>query len=108
MSIVEVAAKEAAARGNPRVHAVHLRLGALSGVVKEALVSSFEMACVSSPLEGSQLLIEEVPVMVFCPSCQEAKTVASLQWMCCPHCGTPSPEVTQGKELEITALELAE
>lgn len=108
MSIVEMAEEEAASRGSARVHAVHLRLGPLSGVVKEALLSSFEMACAASPLEGSQLLIEEVPVMVFCPACRNSKQVASIQWMCCPECGAPTPEVLQGRELEITALELSE
>jgi len=108
MSIVEMAEEEAAARGSARVHAVHLRLGPLSGVVKEALLSSFEMACAASPLEGSQLVIEEVPIMVFCSTCQAARRVASLQWMCCPECGAPSQDVLQGKELEITALELSE
>ena len=108
MSIVEMAEEEAASRGNARVHAVHLRLGPLSGVVKEALLSSFEMACAASLLEGSQLLIEEVPVMVFCSACRASKHVASIQWMCCPECGAPTPEVLQGKELEITALELSE
>jgi len=108
MSIVEMAEEEAASRGCARVHTVYLRLGLLSGVVKEALLSSFEMACAASPLEGSQLLIEEVPVMVFCPACRASKLVASVQWMCCPECGVPTPEVLQGKELEITALELSE
>jgi len=108
MSIVEMAEEEAASRGGVRVHAVHLRLGPLSGVVKEALLSSYEMACAASPLEGSQLVIEEVPIMVFCSTCQAARRVASLQWMCCPECGAPSPDVLQGKELEITALELSE
>ena len=50
--------------------AVHLRLGAMSGVVKEALLSSFEMACADTPLAGSRLVIEDVPVVVFCPSCE--------------------------------------
>ena len=41
--------------------------GALSGVVPEALLASYEMACAETPLEGSRLVIEEVPVVVFCP-----------------------------------------
>ena len=45
MSIVEMAEEEAEQRGGVQVSAVHLKLGALSGVVKEALLSSYEMAC---------------------------------------------------------------
>lgn len=108
MSIIEMAEEEAAARGNVQVLAVHLRLGPLSGVVKEALLSSYEMACVSTPLEGSQLFIEEIPVEIFCANCQGRREVSSIQWMCCPECGMPTSEVVQGRELELMALEIKE
>jgi hydrogenase nickel incorporation protein HypA/HybF len=109
MSIVEMAEEEAAARGDARIHAVHLRLGLLSGVVKEALLSSYEMASATAPLlEGSQLLIEEVPVEAFCPNCRMARQIASIQWMCCPECGVPTGEILKGKELEVVALEIRE
>jgi len=85
-----------------------LRLGFLSGVVKQALLSSYEMACLGTPLEGSQLLIEEVPVEVFCPRCQITRRVRSIQWFCCPKCFTPTPDVVRGKELEVVALEIEE
>ena len=106
ISIVEVAQEEAEKRGE-KVSAVHLRLGALSGVVKEALLSSYEMACFNTPLEGSQLIIEDVAVIVFCPKCQTQRPLNSVQWFCCSECGTPTPEVVQGKELEVFALEMA-
>jgi hydrogenase nickel incorporation protein HypA/HybF len=108
MSIVDMAQEEAARHGQARVQTVHLRLGLLSGVVKEALLSSYEMACASTPLQGSQLLIEEIPVEVFCPKCDGPRTVSSIQWFCCPDCGTPTPTVLRGKELEVVALEIQE
>jgi hydrogenase nickel incorporation protein HypA/HybF len=37
MSIVEMAQEEAQLRGNAKIKAVHMRLGLLSGVVKESL-----------------------------------------------------------------------
>lgn len=53
MSIVETAREEAERRG-AQVTAVHLRRGALSGVVKEALFFSCEMACKDTPPAGSR------------------------------------------------------
>jgi len=108
VSIVDMAQEEAERRGAMQIRAIHLRLGQLSGVVKQALLSSYEMACESTPLEGSQLLIEEIPVEVFCPKCEQPRLVDSIQWFCCPECGTPTPTVLHGKELEVVALELAE
>ncbi len=108
MSIVDMAQEEAERRGQVQVQAVHLRLGLLSGVVKQALLSSYEMACEATPLEGSQLLIEEIPVEVFCPQCELPRAIRSIQWFCCPECGTPTPTVLHGKELEVVALEFKE
>ena len=108
MSIVEMAQEEAEQRGGVHIEAVHLKLGALSGVVKEALLSSYEMACDDTPLKGSRLVVEEVPVVVFCPSCQAQRPVSSVQLFCCAECGTPSSEIVQGKEIEVVALELQE
>jgi len=105
MSIVEMAEEEALTR-NAHVSAVHLKLGMLSGVVKEALLSSYGIACDGTALEGSRLVIEEVPVQVFCPVCNVNRTLASMQWFICPECGATTPTVVHGKELEVTALEI--
>jgi hydrogenase nickel incorporation protein HypA/HybF len=106
MSIVEMAQEEASKRGTLQVTAVHLKLGALSGVVKDALLSAYEMACEDTPLQGSRLVIEEIPIMVFCPGCQAQRPVSSVQLFCCAECGTPASEIVQGKELEVVALEI--
>ncbi|HUD68145.1 MAG TPA: hydrogenase maturation nickel metallochaperone HypA [Candidatus Sulfotelmatobacter sp.] len=107
MSIVELAEEEAERRG-VQVNAVHLKLGALSGVVKEALLSCYEMACEGTPLQGSRLLVEDVSVVIFCPGCQAQRPLSSLQLFCCSECGTPCSEIVQGKELEVVALEIQE
>jgi hydrogenase nickel incorporation protein HypA/HybF len=106
LSMVEMAASEAARHGGAQVHAVHLKLGPLSGVVRESLLFSYMVACEGTPLEGSQLVIEDVPVSVYCPACEAETAPVSLQEFCCPVCRTPTPQVLRGKELEVTALEI--
>jgi len=105
MSIVEMASEEAERRG-ARVNAVHLKLGVLSGVVPDALLSSYEIACDDTPLKGSRLLIEEIPIIIFCSRCDAQRALHSMQLFCCPDCGTPTGDVIQGRELEVVALEL--
>jgi hydrogenase nickel incorporation protein HypA/HybF len=107
MSIVELAEEEAARRG-VQITAVHLKLGALSGVVKEALLGSYEMASDDTPLKGSRLIIEEVPVAVFCSRCRAQRPISSVQLFCCAECGTPASEIVRGKEIELVALEIEE
>jgi len=47
------------ARGDARVRVVYVRVGSLSGVVKEALAPAFEMACAGTDLEGAELRVED-------------------------------------------------
>jgi hydrogenase nickel incorporation protein HypA/HybF len=106
LSIIELAMEEAEKLGAVRVDAVHLRLGAMSGVVKESLLFSYDLACEGTLLKGSSLVIEEIPVMVYCPTCGIETNPHSIQSLCCPVCETPTPQVTRGIELEVVALEI--
>jgi hydrogenase nickel incorporation protein HypA/HybF len=105
MSIVDMAQEEAERR-DVKIDAVHLELGPLSGLVAEALLFSYEVACRGTRLEGSRLVIKKVPIEVYCPGCKTQRTLNSMQWFCCPECGTSTAEVIHGKELIITALEV--
>jgi hydrogenase nickel incorporation protein HypA/HybF len=105
LAVLDVAAEEAGRRGG-RVVAIHLKLGPLSGVVKEALVSAYDLAREGTPLGGTELVVEEVPVVAWCPACAANCTPPSVLEMCCPVCGTPTPEVVGGRDLEVVALEI--
>jgi hydrogenase nickel incorporation protein HypA/HybF len=106
LGILDIVSEEAERHGGARVTAIHLKLGPLSGVVKEALISAYELAREGSPFADSELVVEEVPVVVRCPACAADRPVESIQQMCCSACGTPTPEVVRGRDLEVTALEL--
>jgi hydrogenase nickel incorporation protein HypA/HybF len=104
-SIVDLAQEEAERRG-VRVVAIHLTLGALSGVVREALEGSYEMVAAGTSLEGSRLVIRDQPVTVYCPVCREARELPSIQRFVCPTCNSPAEEVIEGRELQVRALEV--
>lgn len=103
-----VESAEAAARqaGATKVNAVHLRLGRLAGVVGDALQFGYDIAAKGTLLEGSQLLIEDVPAVIHCERCARDVELLDMQLFCCPHCGTPSRQLRQGKEIEIRAIEI--
>ena len=106
LSLVEGAMEETRRHGVAKVGAVRLKLGRLSGVVKDALLFSYELACEGTALEGSRLVIEEVPATVFCPCCEVERALPSIQQMCCPVCGALTPQVMGGREIELVALEI--
>jgi hydrogenase nickel incorporation protein HypA/HybF len=107
LSVLEVVEEEAERRG-VSVSAVRLKLGPLAGVIKDALLSAFDLAREGTPLEHCMLVIEEVPIIAFCPQCQMNRTIESAQHICCGICGTPTPQILSGRELEVTAMEIGE
>lgn len=100
------AAREEAQRRGVRVKELHVKVGALSGVVKEALVCAYDIAACDSPLAGTTLRIQDVPVTIVCESCGETRTLSCIsRGLICPQCGTAG-RVVAGRELELVALEV--
>ena len=104
--LIECVREEAARRGIEQIVAVHMRLGAFSGVVKEALLFSFDVAAHGTMLEGAQLVIEDVPLVVRCRRCRAEHVLAPILDLRCPGCGSATAEVVRGNELELVAVEV--
>lgn len=107
-NLVEIAGQAALEVNAKKVDVVNLRLGALSGVVKEALLFSYDIVIEDTILAGSRLEIEELPVVVHCPRCGANSTLPGIQQFRCGQCGEPTADIVQGKELDIVSLEYAE
>lgn len=92
--------------GAQRVLAVQLRVGALAGVAADALRFSYDIAVQNTPLEGSRLEIQTLPVMIHCPRCDRSVELPGLRPFRCPECDTPSATILQGRELEVASIEV--
>ena len=108
LSMIEMASEEASRYGAARVSALHLKLGPLSGVVKEALTFSFEIAREGTRLEGCELIIEAVPVVIHCARCETDEVIDNIQDLRCPRCDNLQAEIIHGRELELVSLQLEE
>jgi hydrogenase nickel incorporation protein HypA/HybF len=106
MSLLELAAEEAARHGDSRVTQIHVKLGPLSGVAGAALLSAYELARLGSTLEEAELVIQEVPVVVHCTTCNMARPAVSAQEIRCAECGTLAEKVLSGGDLELVAMEI--
>ncbi len=105
-NLVEIAADAAHKAGAQQVASVHLRLGLLSGVVKDSLLFCYDIAAEGTVLAGSRLEIEELPVIVHCDECGADTTLETIQRLACGNCGALTMDIRQGKELSIDYLEL--
>lgn len=88
---------------NPRVTEVNLRIGVLSGVVPQALHFAYDVATADTPLAGSVLRVEDVPVVIRCPTCGPQE-LSGIRDFTCPICGVPCGDVIAGKELEVAEV----
>ncbi len=105
-SLIELACEVAAREGADCVTKLTARIGVLSGVVKECLLFSFDLAAENTPCAGALLEIHEVDLTVMCPECQAPQTLADLYCFRCPECASPTPEILTGRELELVSVEV--
>ena len=104
-SALDQVLEKARQAGANRVHAIRLRIGALSGVVPDALQFAFEALSDGTPAQGAQLLIEDVPARFWCAACSH-EFAATRMFAECPDCHRPSMELRAGREMELTSLEV--
>ena len=107
-SIVDVVTESAAAYPGARVKEVRLRVGALASVVEDSLQFCWELATGGSPLAGSKLAINKLPVVVHCEACGIDSKLEGVQSFRCPRCGEIAADLRHGRELEIESIELEE
>lgn len=105
-SALDMAQTQALARGASRIHRLTLRVGAMSGVVPEALEFAFEALSPDTPAAGARLELHLVPVICFCAQCLQEFSPADIIYAC-PLCGQITSEVRQGTELELASLEVS-
>jgi hydrogenase nickel insertion protein HypA len=98
-----------------KVEEVHLRKGELRLLSDEALKQAYEILTLSTPLEGSKLVLEEVKALVSCQSCGYRGPAGycddpSFHFLApileCPRCGG-LVELIHGRELELVQLVLS-
>ena len=91
--------------GGRPVLAVTLQIGALSGVVPDALEFCFEAVTKGSLLEGARLEIERIEATGYCNDCGIVSRIDTY-FDSCPSCGALSLTLRTGKEMRVKDLEV--
>jgi hydrogenase nickel incorporation protein HypA/HybF len=107
-SVVESVTESLAKYPGARVVEVRLRVGALAAVIEDSLQFCYGIAIEDTPLAGSKLVVNTLPVTVHCEACGQDGVLPSLQHFHCPHCNAPATDVRSGRELEIESIEIEE
>ena len=93
----------ATAADGARVTQVRLRIGALSGVLPDAVRFCFPLAARDTVLADAELVIEEVPGVAEC-SCGRTFAVTTPVLRCV--CGNVGATLKSGRELVIESFEV--
>lgn len=105
-SAMEIALEHANAQNARQIHRVKMRVGALSGVVPDSLEFAFDIVTQQTIAEGAKLEIEFVPALCRCTACGSEFEPKDFFYEC-PNCKSLAVELKQGKELELSYLEVS-
>jgi len=98
--VVEIVSRHADGR---RVTRVEMRVGHLRQVVPSALEFAFGLLTEGTPLQGAELVIEDVAVVAHCRACGAETEMAGFPFQC--NCGGYDLELVTGEELLVDSLE---
>lgn len=106
IAVLEGACEAAAQEGGRAIAAGHLRVGVLSGVDPEALVMALSIAAEGTRADGARWAIKAVEARGWCGGCQALREPVADYDLRCRNCGAELGELREGRELELTAIEL--
>lgn len=106
VNIVDIALKEAKKASAEKITDVHLDVGALSGIITEALDFAMQMAVKDSILEDAKIHIREIAGRARCEECAKEFPLDDL-FETCPHCSSLKLKIIDGQELKIRSLNVA-
>ncbi len=105
-SALESAEKSARSSGATQIHLIRLRVGAMTGVVPDALQFAFEVVRSGTLAANARLEVETIPATCWCAGCQREFVTEDYVFEC-PDCHQLSGTLRRGRELELASLEVS-
>jgi hydrogenase nickel incorporation protein HypA/HybF len=104
-SIVELAIEHAEREEAKVIRSLTLEIGALSGVIPDAVEFAFDVCSKGTLAEGARLEINYIEGRGRCQECSRETELDKLTYAC-PHCGSLALETLQGKEMSLIEMEI--
>lgn len=104
-SILEIVTDTLEQNPGSKLKKVMVKVGELVAVVPDSLQFCYRAITAETPLEGSELEIEVIPVAASCQDCGKEFKVDSFFFIC-PHCEGVNVKVLSGQELQVSELEV--
>lgn len=106
--LIELAEDAARAAGATRIESIRVDIGALAGVVPEALAFAYQGAREGTLAADASLDVTYLPARAHCAACARDFEVDNRFGIAdCPTCGAPSADLRQGRELHLRDVTVA-
>jgi len=104
-SVLDVAFEEAEKHSSPEVKKIKLRIGEMSGVVRESVEFAFEVLKADTIARDADLEIETIRLTAECGQCGTAVLSVSDISLICRKCGG-TLEIVTGREMKVEYIDL--
>lgn len=104
-SIASICLRHAGANNARRVVKVNIKLGELTGIVDHYVAFYWDMVTKDTVAEGADLNFVRVPVVAYCPGCEEEFGVEEYD-LTCPRCGRTDTDLVSGREFLVESIEI--
>ena len=104
-SILDTVVVQTEDHGAARILRIHLRIGALTAIVDDALRFAFEAVSQDTCAQGAAVEIEHIPWTIRCRGCGHEYLVAE-DLPTCPRCEGVGGETIAGRELQIVEMDV--
>ena len=99
--VVDIAAQQQA----ESVESITVNIGELSGIEPSLLDTAFSLLKAGTVAESAELIIQQSPVIVFCPQCNAQAEVATNRLLC-PVCLSTDTRLISGDEMILASVAL--
>ena len=103
--IVETVREEIKKYPGAKVESVSLRIGKMRQFVPDIMKFCYDVASKGTALDGSILLLTEIPVQIFCRRCEMTTELDEYDFHC-PDCQSVDIQVIAGNELILDSIKL--
>lgn len=105
-NLVDIAVDAARSAGATQIRAVHVVVGALTGIAPDSLQFYFDFISRDTLAAGARLELTLQPAQATCGNCGALFAVAPPLDGCCPACGGAPAHVVGGNALLVKSIEV--
>ena len=93
----------AAAQDDARVAEVSVSVGEFSGVEPDLLQLAFDQQIAATPLSGTRLRLQRVPLEGACSQCEHVFEITKFRFVC-PSCEATRIDIVRGEEMILESV----